>query len=205
MIGPFMASGENAMRGNVPLCPRAITGGWEMRSSLKKNALRAGVVAVGAGLLMGGQSASAVWGGEGPFRFINNSSLKCLEVADWRTDDGAPVRQWDCSSGDNQQWRLADAPGGYVGQVSLINVYSGKCVYFDGGGQPVGGELLKQFTCDNTQRWSMASYGGSASRMFSVENMNMEIGGFSNAQGAPAQLWWRNSGANQQWTTQPAG
>ncbi|MFJ2778941.1 RICIN domain-containing protein [Kitasatospora sp. NPDC087315] len=176
-----------------------------MRSSLKRNALRAGVVAVGAGLLMGGQSASAVYGGEGPFRYINKSSGKCLEVADWRTDDGAPVRQWDCSSGDNQRWRLVDAPGGYVGQVSLINVHSGKCVYFDGGGKPVGGELLKQFTCNNAQRWSMVYSGGPTSLMFEIENMRMEIGGFSNAQGAPAQLWWSNSGANQQWTPQPAG
>ncbi|MFJ5119307.1 RICIN domain-containing protein [Kitasatospora sp. NPDC088548] len=31
-------------------------------------------------------------------------SGKCLEVADWRTDNGAPVRQWDCTRGMKQSW-----------------------------------------------------------------------------------------------------
>ncbi|MEU9048230.1 MULTISPECIES: RICIN domain-containing protein [unclassified Kitasatospora] len=34
----------------------------------------------------------------------NQATGKCLEVADWRTDDGAPVRQWTCHGGANQAW-----------------------------------------------------------------------------------------------------
>ncbi|WP_267088247.1 RICIN domain-containing protein [Streptomyces sp. NBC_00249] len=32
----------------------------------------------------------------------NRHSGKCLEIADWRTDNGAPARQWDCHYGGNQ-------------------------------------------------------------------------------------------------------
>ena len=39
-----------------------------------------------------------------PMMYVNVNSGKCLEVADWRTDNGAPVRQWDCTGQPNQQW-----------------------------------------------------------------------------------------------------
>ncbi|WP_353962706.1 RICIN domain-containing protein [Streptomyces sp. NBC_00572] len=37
-------------------------------------------------------------------KYVNVHSGKCLEVADWRTDNGDPVRQWDCTGQPNQQW-----------------------------------------------------------------------------------------------------
>ncbi|WP_406066194.1 RICIN domain-containing protein [Streptomyces sp. NBC_01077] len=40
----------------------------------------------------------------------NVHSGKCLEMADWRLDNGAPARQWDCHYGDNQLWYAADIP-----------------------------------------------------------------------------------------------
>ncbi|WP_128978614.1 RICIN domain-containing protein [Streptomyces roseicoloratus] len=35
---------------------------------------------------------------------MNLNSGMCLEIADWRTDNGAPARLWDCHYGANQQW-----------------------------------------------------------------------------------------------------
>lgn len=60
--------------------------------------------------------------------FRNAESGKCLEVADWRTDAGAPVRVWQCTGGANQQWV---EQGGQNG-VSLRNVNSGMALDMPG-------------------------------------------------------------------------
>ncbi|MEU8550757.1 RICIN domain-containing protein [Streptomyces roseoverticillatus] len=40
------------------------------------------------------------------YQVVNVNSGKCLEVADSRTDDGAPIQQWTCVKGVKaQQWR----------------------------------------------------------------------------------------------------
>ncbi|MCX5380390.1 RICIN domain-containing protein [Streptomyces sp. NBC_00091] len=36
--------------------------------------------------------------------FHNWISKKCMEVADWRTDGGAPIRLWECHTGKSQQF-----------------------------------------------------------------------------------------------------
>ncbi|MCF3105628.1 RICIN domain-containing protein [Streptomyces roseoverticillatus] len=39
------------------------------------------------------------------YQVVNVNSGKCLEVADSRTDDGAPIQQWTCVKGlATQQW-----------------------------------------------------------------------------------------------------
>ncbi|MEU4345977.1 RICIN domain-containing protein [Streptomyces sp. NPDC023838] len=60
--------------------------------------------------------------------YRNAESGKCLEVADWRKDAGAPVRVWQCTGGANQQWVEA------VGQVgvSVRNVNSGMALDMPG-------------------------------------------------------------------------
>ncbi|MFE9558232.1 RICIN domain-containing protein [Streptomyces sp. NPDC006692] len=58
----------------------------------------------------------------------NAESGKCLEVADWRKDAGAPVRVWQCTGGANQQW--IDVAG--QTSVSLRNVNSGMALDMPG-------------------------------------------------------------------------
>ncbi|MEV4141390.1 RICIN domain-containing protein [Dactylosporangium sp. NPDC049742] len=60
----------------------------------------------------------------------------CLEVADYGTENFAPVDVHDCNGGPHQQWRVI--PSGYSGTsraaqwladaVELQNVWSGKCL-----------------------------------------------------------------------------
>lgn len=52
-------------------------------------------------------------------------SNRCLDVGGWRTDNGAPIVQWDCHGGNNQRFRILDAGEGYW---MLQNVHSGKCL-----------------------------------------------------------------------------
>lgn len=49
------------------------------------------------------------WTGEA-HTLVGLASGKCLDVTDFRTDDGAPLQQWSCSGNDNQAWRIKDAP-----------------------------------------------------------------------------------------------
>ncbi|MFI6449354.1 RICIN domain-containing protein [Kitasatospora sp. NPDC050543] len=86
-------------------------------------AVTAGVPAAGA------DSAFHPYGVPNVVELGNAASPHCLEIADWRTDNGAPTRQWDCTGGSNQQWSWTRIPGtGYV----LRNVHSGKCLEIDG-------------------------------------------------------------------------
>jgi hypothetical protein len=39
-------------------------------------------------------------------KIVSVLSEKALDVQDWRTDDGAPIQQWDYHGGTHQQWRL---------------------------------------------------------------------------------------------------
>ncbi|WP_328940406.1 RICIN domain-containing protein [Streptomyces sp. NBC_00250] len=57
-------------------------------------------------------------------KYVNAYSGKCLEVADWRTDNGAPVRQWDCTGQPNQRWMVRVSTHGVV----VVNKHSGKCL-----------------------------------------------------------------------------
>lgn len=40
-----------------------------------------------------------------PHPLRNHNSGKCLEIADWRTDNGAPARQWNSEGRQaNMEW-----------------------------------------------------------------------------------------------------
>ncbi|MFH9725139.1 RICIN domain-containing protein [Streptomyces sp. NPDC017254] len=173
--------------------------------NLRKTALRA--FAGLAGFILSFtlvQPASADASTGGPTRIINRASGKCLEVADWSLDNGAPVRQWDCTGGDNQRWWVVDPDG--VNQFTLVNVHSGRCVDIPNGNVANGVQLI-QWTChynfgedDINQRfYRLPGEGVGPVYYFAWSSFNIEIGGFSNANGAPAQLWKNNGGSNQRW------
>ncbi|MEX2983248.1 RICIN domain-containing protein [Streptomyces sp. C36] len=62
-----------------------------------------------------GQSGGPSWA----FYIINSNSDKCLEIADSRTDNGAPAQQWLCDPGNKtQMW--------YFNNGAIVNLNSGK-------------------------------------------------------------------------------
>ncbi|MFE6054282.1 RICIN domain-containing protein [Kitasatospora sp. NPDC056446] len=175
------------------------SGGW------KRNGLRGAVVALGAVLVLGTQPASARVS-EGSYRLVNQGTGKCLEVADWRTDNGAPVRQWDCTGGDSQRWVLVSETGYDSGRWALVNVHSGKCLDVPGGIMR-NGVTLQQWDCwyGPGQIWDSPSRPDRSNRTLRVGDMAVEIGGYSTEPGAPAQLWEFNGGWNQRWSAVAAG
>ncbi|MFF2658115.1 RICIN domain-containing protein [Kitasatospora sp. NPDC058032] len=131
------------------------------------------------------------------FELRNAATGKCLEVADWRKDDGAPVRQWTCHGGANQLW-TANSNG------QLLNAGSSSCLDVPGSSTVLGTQLVIwgchfRPSADN-QLWSVPhvnrpspDYVGSA---FGV----LDVYGFDPSDGAPVVTWGPNGGANQIWT-----
>ncbi|MFB7473302.1 RICIN domain-containing protein [Kitasatospora sp. NPDC056184] len=113
-------------------------------------------------------------------------SGKCLEIADWRTDDGAPARQWTCTGGDNQKWRF-NADG------TIVNLHSGKCLE-DPGWNTAPPVQVGQWACHgglNQQwYWSGRKTDVNPNTLFNLHaGLNVDISGNSKDDGAAAILW----------------
>ncbi|MFD0272033.1 RICIN domain-containing protein [Streptomyces sp. NPDC127106] len=127
-------------------------------------------------------------------RFVNQHSGKCLEVADWSTANGAPVRQWACTEGNNQKW---DYVNGFY-----VNRNSGKCLEVaDWSTAP--GAAIRQWDClgGNNQKWNIILCERGFSCFYSNAHSArvLEIGGYSASNGAFAVQFPYNGGSNQQW------
>ncbi|MEU1507005.1 RICIN domain-containing protein [Kitasatospora sp. NPDC005748] len=172
------------------------------RTSSKR---RVGSAAAVVTLALGGALAAAAPAGparaatSAPFQIGNLATYKCLEAADWRTDDGAPVRQWTCTGGDNQKWAWTDAN-------QLVNVHSGKCLEIPGySGEP--GTAVGQWTCNGgaNQVWSDASrlHSGLRHLVNAHSGRYLDVAGGSTADGAPVIQWGLNGADNQVWYYSP--
>ncbi|MGW2254958.1 RICIN domain-containing protein [Kitasatospora sp. NPDC001660] len=132
------------------------------------------------------------------FELRNQATGKCLEVADWRTDDGAPVRQWTCHGGANQQWTANS-------NRLLINTHSGKCLDVPGA-STVWGTQAVQWDCGlwtrpANQLWGVPGVNTpSTGYLSSSLGLVLDVPGSDPADGAPVITWGTNGGANQTWT-----
>ena len=127
----------------------------------------------------------------------NVHSGKCLEVADWRTDNGAPVRQWDCTGGANQVWNFVSGiPGAFV------NVHSGKCLEV-ADWRTDNGAPVRQWDCTRgmNQSWSWERNSPSAGWRITNNHsgLALEVGGWATNNGATADQWASTGGDNQKW------
>ncbi|MFD8753916.1 RICIN domain-containing protein [Kitasatospora sp. NPDC059577] len=126
---------------------------------------------------------------------------KCLEVADWRTDDGAPVRLWSCTGGANQQWVRRSGS-------TYVNVHSGKCLEIPGS-STTWGTQADQWTCHGgpNQQWRMIILPQTA--VFHLQNeasrLFLDVSGAGTADGTPVIQWQPTMGAsNQYWRNDPS-
>ncbi|CAM5469989.1 RICIN domain-containing protein [Streptomyces avidinii] len=127
--------------------------------------------------------------------FRNANSGKCLEVADWSTANGAPVRQWDCSGGNNQKWTWNSET------LTMVNRHSGKCLEIADWSM-ADGAPARQWDCSggNNQKWNwMLQPGGYVQMVVSHSGKSLEVIDWSTANGAAVRQWSGTSGANQRW------
>ncbi|MEU4267264.1 RICIN domain-containing protein [Streptomyces sp. NPDC026092] len=114
-------------------------------------------------------------------------SGQCLEVADWSKANGAAVRQWPCTGGDNQKWHRYSQQNDN-GAFYYVNVNSGKCLEIGGWGRN-NGATANQWDC----HWGLnqvfrGQYNLSMDHAY-VYGKCLEIADWSTQPGAPARLW----------------
>lgn len=76
------------------------------------------------------------------------SGNRCLDVLDWRTDNGAPLIMWDCHGGTNQRWT-------YQNDATLKGTHSGKCIEMNDN-YSQGFKYVSMQPCDggnSRQKW----------------------------------------------------
>lgn len=73
---------------------------------------------------------------------------KCLDVRAISYNDGAQIHQWTCVGGQNQQWQLSGAGGGYH---NIVARHSKKCL-------DKAGWNVVQWNCHDVhwQRWRLS-------------------------------------------------
>ncbi|MFJ9828917.1 RICIN domain-containing protein [Streptomyces sp. NPDC101160] len=136
-------------------------------------------------------------------RIKNANSGWCLEVADWSLDNGAAVRQWGCTGGANQVWKISKVDAYYS---QIINANSGKCLEAADWGTG-NGTQVRQWACTGgaNQLWRVPTSYSINDPAQEITNGNawnkcLEIGGWSTEWGANANLWDCGGGqANQKW------
>ncbi|MFE2721563.1 RICIN domain-containing protein [Kitasatospora sp. NPDC059327] len=132
------------------------------------------------------------------FELRNHATGKCLEVADWRTDRGAPVRQWTCTGGANQQWTANS-------NTLLFNKHSSLCLDVPGAGTVWGTQVIQWecglWTRPANQRWNVPGVNTpSTGYLASDLRLVLDVPGSDPADGTPVVTWGANGGANQTWT-----
>ncbi|MFD9033357.1 RICIN domain-containing protein [Streptomyces sp. NPDC059567] len=148
------------------------------------------------GVSAGPAQAATSWYYIGTVEIRFEHSNQCLEVADWSKANGAAVRQWPCTGGDNQKWARwwrSDQP---TDAHYYINVNSGKCLEIGGWGRN-NGATANQWDCHyglNQLFWGTDILNMDYTY---VHGKCLEIADWSQQPGARARLWDCHYGANQ--------
>ncbi|MFB7476250.1 RICIN domain-containing protein [Kitasatospora sp. NPDC056184] len=168
-----------------------------------KSRMAAAVLGAGLALTVGVPGAGAADNYHPPVpnvvTLVSANSPHCLEVGGWSTDNGAPVQQWSCTTGANQNWRLANGP--------LVNAHTGKCLEI-GGWSTDNGALAQQWDCNGgaNQNWEWIRVKGAGYTLrnaWSGKCLDVPGGGYVN--GVRMQQWDCWNGNNQQWFPTSAG
>ncbi|MFF9147189.1 RICIN domain-containing protein [Streptomyces sp. NPDC014861] len=132
---------------------------------------------------------------------------KCLEIADWRTDDGAPARQWTCKDRHaNQTWIFSYVGNAADGVVTLRNGHSGKCLEIADWSMN-NGAPARQWQCtggENQQFYMWPNPNGYGYAFLPRHSDKcLEVADWSHADGAPVRQWTCGPGpqGNQHWLT----
>jgi Ricin-type beta-trefoil lectin domain. len=85
------------------------------------------------------------------YEVLARHSRKCLDVRGASTANSAPVIQYTCHLGHNQEWRLVHISGNYY---ELIARHSGKCLDVRGASRANSAPVI-QYTCHRgaNQQW----------------------------------------------------
>jgi putative hemolysin len=138
------------------------------------------------------------------YTVVNRNSGKCLDLENGSTADGANVRQWTCTGGNNQRWRIEDRADD---TSRLVNVASGKVLDIANCGSADGTDIRQWSWLNNTcQRFQpFYSAGGGWVRLVNRATGKVaDVANCSTADGADVRQWTWLSNTCQQWQLVPA-
>ncbi|MFI1769239.1 RICIN domain-containing protein [Streptomyces sp. NPDC020800] len=126
----------------------------------------------------------------------NSHSHLCLGVSGSSTAISAPVIQWSCDSGSEQQWNFVAGSG--LDQYTLHNGNSGQCLAIGSSSTTVGAKAI-QYPC-NGLRDQLWKY-NQINQLINVNSgLCLAIPGSSTSNGTRAVQWTcQNANADQQW------
>jgi hypothetical protein len=130
------------------------------------------------------------------YTIVGHGSNRCVDIQDFGTADGTNIQQWDCSGGNNQQFRV-DGAGGSA--VKLVNPQTGKCLDV-AAASTSDGAPVQLWACNgtSTQTWQLEDVG---SGLFRVRNGNsgkcLDVTNAATTNGAKLQIWSCSGADNQ--------
>ncbi len=140
----------------------------------------------------------------GYYQLVARHSGKCLDVSGESQDDLAPVIQWDCHTGENQQWNLESTGDGYY---RLTVRHSSKVLDVAGVSLDDGASVI-QYTPNGgaNQQWRVEALSDGYYRLIARHSGKaLDVAGASQESGATVIQYTLNGGANQEWLLRPIG
>ncbi|MDN3241466.1 endo-1,4-beta-xylanase [Glycomyces tritici] len=131
-------------------------------------------------------------GGGGGKHITSAASGRCLDVPNQSTTNGTQLQIYDCWTGANQQWTVAN------GEISVYSGGSKKCLDASGGGTANGTAAII-WSCHGgaNQRWNVNSNGTITN---AASGLCLDVAAAATANGSKVQLWSCTGGSNQRWT-----
>jgi hypothetical protein len=142
--------------------------------------------------------------GPGPVQLIARHSGKCLDVVEISTAPDAPLHQWTCWGGPNQQWMLTPAGGG---AYEMTSINSGMALRVSNNSF-VDGALITQdpYGGNPNEKWVLAPTSDGYYQVVAQSSgkcLDVNGGPGATADAAAVQQWDCWGGANQQWKLVP--
>jgi uncharacterized protein (DUF1800 family) len=140
---------------------------------------------------------------QGVWELVARHSGKCLDVSGASVEDSAPVIQWTCHGGANQQWIVESVGDGYY---RLVARQSGKALDVSAASQDDSAALIQYTPHDGAnQQWAVESVAEGYSRLIARHSGKaLDVSGASNDDGATVIQFTPHGGVNQQWLLRPA-
>ncbi|MFI5833431.1 RICIN domain-containing protein [Micromonospora sp. NPDC051300] len=170
--------------------------GTDLRLTVR-NASGADRIRYGWGDTVGGPTTPPPTG-ETFYRLLVRHSGKAMDVQSPNTENGARVGQYTYAGNPWQQWRFADAGGGWW---RLVSRHSGRCLDVAGASTADGAELI-QYTCGGgaNQQFQMVADGDWFQLRARHSGKCVDVPALSTADGVVLKQYPCNTGANQRWS-----
>lgn len=133
----------------------------------------------------------------GGYKITARHSGRALDVIDWRTDNGAPIIQFDYHGGANQTWHMIPVGDG---SYAVVSQHSGKALDVSEISYNDGARVhLWEYVGGDNQKWYISRTGdGFYTLTAKHSGKALDVTDVSYDNGAPLQQWGYGGGANQQ-------